>query len=99
MTALLATNRRAVDAVLLLLRLGLAVVLFPHGAQKLLGWFGGYGFAATMGAFTDKMHIPAPLAALVILVEFFAPILLVLGLLTRVGADRRVAAGAHRSHE
>lgn len=95
--ALFATNRRAASAVLLLLRLALAVVVFPHGAQKLLGWFGGYGFAGTMQFFTGKMHLPAPLGALVILVEFIAPILLVLGLLTRVaalaiGIDMLVAA-------
>ena len=86
LAALFATNWRALDTGLLLLRLALAVVLFPHGAQKLLGWFGGYGFAGTMHVFTGMMHIPAPLGALVILVEFFAPLLLVIGVLTRVAA-------------
>ena len=38
----------------LILRLTLALVFFPHGAQKVLGWFGGYGFTGTMGFFTGK---------------------------------------------
>ncbi len=49
-----------------ILRLVLGVVFFAHGAQKLLGWFGGFGFAGTMGFFTGMMHIPAPLAFLAI---------------------------------
>ena len=67
------------------LRLGLAVMLWPHGAQKLLGWFGGYGFEGTM-AFMTQSGIPAPVAFLVIVGEFFAPILLVAGFLTRFAA-------------
>ncbi len=71
---------------LFMLRLALAATIFPHGAQKLLGWWGGYGFGATMGAFTQMMGIPAPLALAAILAEFFAPILLALGLFTRLSA-------------
>ena len=70
----------------LLLRLGLAVVMFPHGAQKVLGWFGGHGFSGTMKFFTEGAHIPAPFAFLAILAEFAGPIALVFGLLTRVSA-------------
>jgi putative oxidoreductase len=69
-----------------LLRLALAVTIFPHGAQKLLGWWGGYGFSGTMGAFTQMMGIPAPLALAAILAEFFGPVLLALGLFTRLSA-------------
>lgn len=69
----------------LVVRLALAVVIFPHGAQKLLGWFGGYGFKGTMGYFTGS-GIPAPLALLAIIAEFFGPLGLALGLLTRVAA-------------
>ncbi|MGB0372721.1 MAG: DoxX family protein [Opitutales bacterium] len=68
------------------LRISLAVAMWPHGAQKLLGWYGGYGFEGTMGFFTQQMGIPTPFALGAILVEFFAPILLVLGLGTRVAA-------------
>ena len=67
-----------------LLRLGLAAVLFPHGAQKVLGWFGGYGFGGTMNFFTGTLHIPALFAFLAILTEFAAPIALGLGLFTRL---------------
>jgi putative oxidoreductase len=70
----------------LILRLGLAVVMFPHGAQKVLGWFGGHGFSGTMKFFTEGSHIPAPFAFLAILAEFAGPIALVFGLLTRVSA-------------
>ncbi|WP_221029142.1 DoxX family protein [Actomonas aquatica] len=68
------------------LRLALAVVLFPHGAQKLLGWFGGYGLAGTMSFFTEQMGIPYVLALGAVLVEFFGPLLLLLGLATRPAA-------------
>ena len=70
----------------LLLRVFLAVVIFPHGAQKMLGWFGGSGLAATMASLTDKMGIPAPLAFLAIVTEFLGPIALFFGLLTRIAA-------------
>src|SRR5260370_39444137 len=67
-----------------ILRLVLGVVFFAHGAQKMLGWFGGYGFSATMGFFTGMMHIPAPLAFLAIVAEFFGGVGLILGLVTRI---------------
>jgi putative oxidoreductase len=70
----------------LLLRLTLGAVFFPHGAQKVLGWFGGYGFSATMGFFTSNMHIPALFAFLAIAAEFAGSIALLLGLATRVAA-------------
>ncbi|MBK7642371.1 MAG: DoxX family protein [Planctomycetes bacterium] len=66
-----------------ILRLGLAAVLFPHGAQKLLGWFGGYGWSGTMGFLTGKIGVPTPVAALVILIESLGPVFLLLGLATR----------------
>jgi putative oxidoreductase len=68
------------------LRFVLGVLFFAHGAQKMLGWFGGYGFSATMGFFTAGMHIPPPFAFLAIAAEFFGGIGLLLGLLTRVAA-------------
>lgn len=70
-----------------LLRLVLAVVMFPHGAQKLLGWFGGYGFSGTMGFLTDQVGVPWIVAFGTILIEFFGPLLLLVGLGTRfIGA-------------
>jgi putative oxidoreductase len=68
------------------LRLFLAGVMFPHGAQKMLGWWGGAGWKGTLKAFTDGMHIAAPLAMAAIITEFVGPICLALGLLTRVWA-------------
>ncbi len=70
----------------LVLRLALGAVFFPHGAQKALGWFGGYGFAGTMGFFTGTMHIPALFAFLAIAAEFAGSIGLILGLGTRIAA-------------
>ena len=67
-------------------RLILGVVFFAHGAQKMLGWFGGYGFTGTMGFFTQMMHIPAPLAFLAICAEFFGGLGLLVGFLGRVAA-------------
>jgi len=72
--------------VLFVQRVVLALVMLPHGAQKLLGWFGGYGFSGTMGFFTDAMHIPAPVALLVILGESIGAVMLALGLATRLSA-------------
>lgn len=65
------------------LRAILAFAVFPHGAQKLLGWFGGYGFGGTMGYFTDTMGIPTVLAFGVIVLEFFGPLFLLAGIATR----------------
>lgn len=66
------------------LRLALAIVMFPHGAQKVLGWFGGHGFQATIRTFTETMHIPYVLALAVIITEFAGSILLAAGFLTRL---------------
>src|SRR5579871_5931015 len=74
------------DIALTVLRLVLGIVFFAHGAQKMLGWFGGYGFKGTMGFFTQQAHIPAPLALLAICAEFFGGLGLIVGLLARVAA-------------
>jgi putative oxidoreductase len=69
-----------------ILRAALGIAFFAHGAQKMLGWFGGYGFNGTMGYFTGMMHIPALFAFLAICAEFFGGLGLMFGLLTRVAA-------------
>jgi putative oxidoreductase len=70
----------------LVLRLSLGLVMFPHGAQKLLGWYGGFGFSGTMGFFTETMHLTWLVAFLVIIGESFGSIALLLGLMTRFTA-------------
>jgi putative oxidoreductase len=70
----------------LILRLTLGLVMFPHGAQKLLGWYGGFGFSGTMGFFTETMHLPWLIAFLVIIGESFGSVALLAGLLTRFTA-------------
>ena len=79
---LLHTNN---DPALTVVRLVLGVVFFAHGAQKMLGWFGGYGYTATMGFF-EHNGIPAVFAFLAIAAEFFCGLGLLLGLLSRVAA-------------
>jgi putative oxidoreductase len=67
----------------LVIRFTLGAVMLPHGAQKLLGWFGGGGFVGTITAFRDHMGIPAAIAFLVIMSEFFGSLGLLLGFVTR----------------
>jgi putative oxidoreductase len=77
---------RANDVALLILRLSVAVVLWPHGAQKALGLFGGPGIAGTVAGLSGHMGLPAALVYLIIAIEFLGPIALVLGVLTRLVA-------------
>ncbi len=70
----------------LIIRIVLGLVIFFHGGQKLLGWFGGHGFDGTMGFFTEKMGIPALIAFLVIIGESFGALGLITGFLTRLSA-------------
>ncbi len=80
---LFATNNELTG---LIIRLTLGFVMLPHGCQKMLGMFGGYGFSATMGYFTSAMHLPAILAFLVICTEFFGALFLIFGFATRISA-------------
>jgi putative oxidoreductase len=73
------------DPAALILRLMLGIVFFPHGAQKVLGWFGGYGLSATLAAMT-KQGLPAFLVVLVMIAEFAGSIGLIVGFLTRLAA-------------
>lgn len=69
-----------------ILRVILGLVIFPHGAQKLLGWFGGYGFTGTMNFFTDTIGLPWIVGFLVIILEFFGSLALIAGIGTRIVA-------------
>ena len=75
------------DPVFTIIRLMLGLVFFAHGAQKMLGWFGGYGFSGTLSAFSTS-GMPMLLALFVILTEFFGSVALI------CGAFARVASGA-----
>lgn len=86
MNALSFLTRTNDSAAPLVARLTLGLVMFPHGAQKALGWFGGYGYSGTMGFFTGTLHIPAVLAFLAIAAEFAGSLALILGLFARVAA-------------
>jgi len=67
---------------LLIVRLALGFVILPHGMQKALGMFGGYGFAGTVGFF-QSMGMPFIIGTLVILAEFVGSIGVIIGLGTR----------------
>lgn len=69
-----------------LARATIGLMLMPHGAQKLFGWFGGYGLDATGQFFATKLGLPASLALVAGLIEFGGGLLLALGLATRVAA-------------
>ncbi|EQA37357.1 DoxX family protein [Leptospira inadai serovar Lyme str. 10] len=73
------------DITSFILRIVLAVVFFPHGAQKVLGWFGGHGFSGTLGLFTAQ-GTPTLFVLLLLAAEFLGPIGLALGLFTRIAA-------------
>jgi len=69
-----------------IIRLTIGLILLPHGAQKLLGMFGGYGFSGTMGFFTGTMHLPWIIAFLVIIIEFFGSLSFLAGFASRIWA-------------
>lgn len=66
-------------------RVALGIVVFPHGAQKVLGWFGGPGFAKTIHIFAP-MGFPAWSVVLLMIFEFAGPLLLIAGLFSRLWA-------------
>src|SRR6478735_12672679 len=68
----------------LITRLTLGLILFPHGAQKSIGLFGGYGFTGTMGFFTDTLHLPWIIGFLVIIIEFIGALSLLAGFASRI---------------
>jgi putative oxidoreductase len=68
----------------LITRLTIGLILFPHGAQKMLGLFGGYGFSGTMNFFTETVHLPWIIGFLVIVIEFIGSLSLVAGFSSRI---------------
>lgn len=67
------------------IRIALGAIFFAHGAQKVLGWFGGYGLKATAGYLTS-VGLPLPIAFAVCFFEFLGGIGLLFGFLTRLAA-------------
>lgn len=70
----------------LILRVLLGGIMLPHGAQKLMGWFGGYGFTQSMRFFTDFMKLPWIVGFAVIILEFFGAAALIVGFASRLWA-------------
>ena len=70
------------------------ILFFVHGSQLVFGWFGGYGLGGSINAFTEKMAIPAFLAYLAVLSQFFGGLALIIGFVTHgfgIAADMAVA--------
>src|SRR5712692_561541 len=67
-------------------RIVLGIVFFAHGAQKMLGWYGGPGLASSMRTFTEHLHLPSTMAFLVIAGELISGIGLIVGLFSRIAA-------------
>jgi len=70
----------------LILRITVGAIMFPHGAQKLLGLFGGYGYSATMNFFMETLKLPAFISFLVIMIEFFGAVGLITGFASKLWA-------------
>lgn len=79
-------TRTDADLAPVIARVALGAVMFPHGAQKVLGWFGGAGLSGTMGFMTGHLGIPSVFAALAIAAEFLGSLGLITGVLSRVAA-------------
>lgn len=69
----------------LIIRLTIGIVIFPHGAQAMLGWFGGFGFVSTL-EHLEQTGLPSLVAVMVILIEFLGAILLIVGFASRLSA-------------
>src|ERR1700675_582314 len=74
------------DWIVAIARIVFGIIFFGHGAQKMLGWYGGSGLASSMRTFTEHLHLPSMLAFLVIAGELFSGIGLIVGLFSRIAA-------------
>lgn len=81
---IISTNNNNISG--LIARVAVTIAIFPHGAQKLLGWFGGAGFEGTKYFMTEIIGAPWILGFMVIIIEFFGSLLLLIGLFTRPAA-------------
>ncbi len=78
-------NTDSSNTAALVARVFLGLVILPHGLQKLLGMFGGYGFSASVEFFSG-MGIPSVIGALIVLGESFGALFLILGFISRISA-------------
>ncbi len=93
-----ATGMTSTDAISwTIVRVAAGLILVPHGAQKLFGWFGGGGLTGTAQFFEQNLNLyPGLLFACVAgLTEFVGGLFLALGLLTRLSAAAVVALMAY----
>ena len=74
------------DWIVAVARIVLGIIFFAHGAQLMLGWYGGLGLSSSMRMFTEHLHLPPALAFLIIAGELFSGVGLVVGLFTRIAA-------------
>ena len=74
------------DRVIALIRIAIGISVFSHGAQKVLGWWGGGGIDGTYAFMTGQLQIPGVLAYMVIFGEFLAGLGLITGTLGRIAA-------------
>jgi putative oxidoreductase len=74
------------DWIVVIARIVLGIIFFAHGAQKMLGWYGGPGLASCMRTFTEHLHLPPALAFLVIAGELLSGVGLIVGLFSRIAA-------------
>ncbi len=98
MKALLRTDN---DPALLMIRVALGAVMFAHGAQKVLGVFGGAGIEKTLEIFTKQLHFPLWVPILLVIIEFFGSLGLIVGFLTRpaaLGIGTSMAVCAYLNH-
>lgn len=72
------------DWIGLITRLTIGLVILPHGAQKMFGMFGGYGFSGTMKFFTETVNLPWLIGFMVIIIEFFGSLSLIMGFASRI---------------
>lgn len=84
MKKILSTDKNNILA--LIARLTIGIVILPHGAQYVFGWFGGVGFQGTIDFLTQDMNLPYVVGLAVILIEFFGALFLIFGFLTRLAA-------------
>jgi putative oxidoreductase len=83
-----------------ILRISIGLTMLPHGLQKLMGWFDGFGYDASINYFTETIQLPWILAFLFVIAESIGSILLILGLGTRIIAAifAIIMAGAAYTH-